>query len=225
VSEDAVGQERIADDVVRERHAFAETIETVGGEAKTLCTPWTAADLAAHLASLDRWKGLPTFVGRWLVASFGLRLNAPAVRFPALATAAFARERRRGLSWALGRLRATPPGLLLRRSVSAVGLFEVWVHHQDVLRANSADLAPTRPDLSVVIPWLLNYHRRGLRKIRLTLVGDDGNEWVAGRGAAVTLRGPLPELVLWLAGRQHIAQVDVTGDTTALAGATAPFRV
>lgn len=63
--------------ISEERIAFAGTLEAVGPNAPTLCGPWTSGDLAAHVASLDRVAGVPTFVGRFVVGSFGLRLNEP----------------------------------------------------------------------------------------------------------------------------------------------------
>ena len=144
--------DRLIDDIHRERAALAGTLELVGADAPTLCSGWTAADVAAHLASLDRVGGVPTFVGRWLVQRLAIRLNDPALRWPRLADAMIRRPRSRGFGWAIRQLRQPVPPLLRRSSVAVVGLFEVWVHHQDVLRAN--DLLPrTDPDLAPVLPW------------------------------------------------------------------------
>lgn len=210
--------------VIDERVAFAVTLETVGPDAPTLCHPWTSADLAAHVASLDRLAGVPTFLGRQLVGRFGLRLNEPAVRFPALASAAIRPTRGRGFEWAVGRLRGEPPPLLLRPSVSAVGLFEVWVHHQDVLRANGRR-NETSPDLGETIGWLLRYQRRALRDIELRLVADDGRQWSAGAGAEVEIGGPVPELVLWIAGRTQATHVSTSGNDAALRKLEARLRI
>jgi uncharacterized protein (TIGR03085 family) len=201
--------------IIEERAAFADTLEAVGPNAPTLCSPWTSGDVAAHVASLDRLAGVPTFVGRFVVGRFGLRLNEPAVRFPALASAAFRGARRRGLPWAVARLRREPPRLLLRPSVRAIGLFEVWVHHEDVLRANGRR-EETHQDLSPTLPSLLRYHRRLVRDVGLRLVAEDGQAWRAGAGPQVEISGPVPELVLWLAGRTNVARVTISGDAPAL---------
>jgi len=171
--------DRLIEDTERERVALADTLERVGPGAPTLCTRWAAADIGAHVASLDRLVGVPTFVGRWFVSRLALRLNAPASRFPQLADATLRGPRRRGYEWAIAQLRKPMPTLLRRPSVATVGLFEVWVHHQDVLRANDL-VSPTDPDLSPVLPWLLRYQR----------VAPDA-----------VIDAPLPEVVLWLAGR------------------------
>jgi uncharacterized protein (TIGR03085 family) len=226
----ALGRETFADDasvsdlatsIELERRAMADTVEAVGADAPTLCGTWTAADVAAHVVSLDRGRGLTTFVGRLLVSRYTLRLNLPALRFPAVADASIRRARRRGVSWTVARLREPPPPLLARPSVAVVGLFEVWVHHQDVARANGG--APvTAPDLSAVMPWLLRYQRREVNGVRLTVVADDGQRWAAAGAVSstapqVTVSGAVPELVLWLAGRRGHAAVVVTGDAAAVA--------
>jgi uncharacterized protein (TIGR03085 family) len=209
------GPDPLVRGIIEERADFADTLEAVGPDASTLCVPWTSGDVAAHVASLDRLAGVPTFVGRLVVSRLGLRLNEPAVRFPALASAAFRGARRRGLSWAIARLRREPPPLLLRPSVRAIGLFEVWVHHQDVLRANGRR-GETHQDLSQTLPGLLRYHRRLVRDIGLRLVDEDGRAWTTGAGPQVEVSGPVPELVLWLAGRMDVARVTIGGDEKAL---------
>jgi uncharacterized protein (TIGR03083 family) len=201
--------------IIEERAAFADTLEAVGPDVPTLCGAWTSGDVAAHVASLDRLAGVPTFVARLVVGSFGLRLNEPAVRFPALASAAFRGARRRGLPWAIARLRREPPRLLLRPPVRVIGLFEVWIHHQDVLRANGRR-EETHQDLSQTLPLLLRYHRRLVRDIGVRLVADDGRTWSTGAGPQVEVSGPVPELVLWLAGRMNVARVTIDGDEQAL---------
>lgn len=200
-----------ADAIVGERRAFAETLRRVGPEAPTLCGSWTAADVAAHVVSLDRLGGLPTFVGRTIV-SRGLRLNDAAGRF---ADASIKATRRRGFEWAVERLRSSPPRLLLRRAVTPIGLFEVFVHHEDVRRASEP--APSRavPDgLVAVVPWLLRYHRRVLPQLSLIVRADDA-EFATGEGPEVVVGGSAAEVVLWLAGRTDTADVQLSGDDTA----------
>lgn len=202
----------IAGAIVAERRAFAETLTIVGPDAASLCGTWTAADVAAHVVSLDRFGGLPTFVGRTIV-SRGRRLNDAAGRF---ADTSMKSTRRRGFDWALGRLRSSPPGLLLRRPVAPVGLFEVFVHHEDVRRATGPARARPAPAGAVaVVPWLLKYHRSVLPPLRL-VVRADNVEYTTGDGPAVVLEGRAAEIVLWLAGRSDVANVQLSGDPTAV---------
>lgn len=197
-----------ADAIIAERRAFAETLAIVGPDAASLCGTWRAADVAAHVVSLDRFGGLPTFVGRTIV-SRGLRLNDAAGRF---ADTNMKSTRRRGFDWALGQLRSSPPGLLLRRPVAPIGLFEVFVHHEDVRRATGPVRARSAPDgVIAVVPWLLRYHRSVLPQLRLVVRADD-LELATGNGPIVVLEGSAAEVVLWLARRQDVANVQLNGD-------------
>lgn len=200
----------LADDIERERQACADTLEAVGPDAPTLCTPWTAADVAAHLSLADGIGRYPVFVARTAIARWGLRVGQPAARMPRVASAPLRRARRKGFQWAIGRIRQPPPPLHSRPAVAPVSLFEIWGHHQDVLRANGLS-GSTRPDLVEVIPWALRYHRRPLRGLALAVEADDGRTWEAGSGESVVVRGAIPELVLWLTGRHTVADVEVSG--------------
>src|SRR5689334_15715521 len=77
-----------------ERQRFAQTLETVGPAAPTNVEGWSAYDIAAHVVSLDRFAGVPTYLGRVLVAR-GIRLNDLARRVPGLTQRAIETEKRR----------------------------------------------------------------------------------------------------------------------------------
>ena len=203
--------------IAAERIALADTLEAVGPDGPTLLPGWTTADVAAHLVALDDARGVPTFLGRSLVGRWAVRLNAPTARFPGVARAVSWRARRRSFDHNVAALREPAPALLLRPSVAAVGLFEVFVHHEDVRRPNGVERHSPPPDLSPVVPWLLRYQRPLVRSISLHLVADDGDEWTAGVGPAAEVRGAVAELVLWLAGRREAADVALEGDADALA--------
>jgi len=161
-------------DIDEERRRFADTLELVGPDAPTNAGAWTAHDVAAHVLSLDRLGGAATFVGRSVVAR-GVRLND---RVPqSFADRALGAVKRRGFEWAIAQLRRPSPWLLTRRSVHAVGLFEVWTHHEDVRRPNGIP-RDAHPDLTPVIEWLRRYGR-------ITEVPD----------------GPPHDVAYWLAGR------------------------
>ncbi|HEX7168850.1 MAG TPA: maleylpyruvate isomerase family mycothiol-dependent enzyme [Acidimicrobiales bacterium] len=197
-----------------ERHAFADALEAVGPDAPTLAGSWTSHDVAAHVVSLDRFGGFPTFLGRTVVAGLALRVNDVAGRF---ADGSIRRVRRRGFSWALARLREPPPALLVRPSVAAVGLFEIVVHHEDVRRANEMPPVAGAPDaLAPVVDWLLRYQRTRLRDIALRVV-TEGVDSAIGSGPEVVLRGRPRDVVLWLAGRRDAADVDLDGEDAAVA--------
>lgn len=207
----------LADTIVCERHRFAHTLRSVGADAPTLIDGWTAHDVAAHVVSLDRFRGAPTFVGRRVV-SRGVRLNDVASRS---AGRALRSSKRPGFEWALDELERKPPELLLRPSVLPVGLFEVFVHHEDVRRFDRVGSTRVAPEgLSEVVPWLLRYHRRLLKGTRL-VVRTSAGEWVEGSGPAAVLAGPVDEVVLWLAGRREVSTAEVTGEAAATIEVTA----
>src|SRR5207248_1602646 len=108
--------------------------------------------------------------------------------------------RRHGFEWALRRLERPTPGLLLRPAVLPVSVFEVFVHHEDVRRAN--DMEPRDPGIDVVpsIEWLLRYHRRRLGDVTVRIALPDGREHTGGTGErTVVVAGPPAEALLWLA--------------------------
>lgn len=163
--------------IERERRLFADTLEAVGPDAPTNAGSWTAHDVAAHVASLDRLGGVVTFLGRTIVAR-GIRLNDLARRRPDVTERPLQKEKRRGFAATVASLRSTPPPpILCRPGVAAIGLFEVWAHHEDVRRPNGLP-RDTHPDLTEVIEWLVRYSR-------VTDVPD----------------GPQPDVAYWLAGR------------------------
>ena len=217
------GVEATAIAIGAERRAFAETLEAVDPEAPTLAGSWTAADIAAHVVSLDRLGGVPTFLGRTLVSRWAIRLNDVAGRFSETSIKAM---RRRGFGWAIERLRSAPPGLLVRPSVAAVGLFEVFVHHEDVRRASGPPATRGAPDgLPAAIPWLLRYHRALLPNVMLLVRGAE-TEFSFGEGPEVVLEGDPAEVVLWLAGRGEVADVRLSGDENAVMRLRqAPIRI
>jgi uncharacterized protein (TIGR03085 family) len=205
----------IAEDIRNERQRFVALLDELGPDAPTLCEPWTAGDLAAHVLSIDRMAGVPTFEGRLVVQRFGWRLNEM-WRRPRAANALMWATKRHEFEWIVDRLRKDPPRLLLRPSVGVVGLFEIWGHREDLRRPNDRP-SPGEPDLAPVVPWLFRYQRRFLSDTSLRVVADDGREWTAGTGPEAVIRGPLSEVVLWLGGRAGVARVELDGEPDAVA--------
>lgn len=171
-----------SDSIDDERRRFADTLETVGPDAPTNAGHWSAHEVAAHVVSLDRYAGIPTFIGRAIVGR-GVRLNDVARRRPELAERAIEREKQRGFEETIASLRQPTSWLLGRRLVRAVGLFEVWAHHEDVRRPNGVP-RDRHPDLADVITWL-----RGYSKVTTEPDGPphDVAYWLAGRDG-----GPRP---------------------------------
>jgi uncharacterized protein (TIGR03085 family) len=104
-----------------------------------------------------------------------------------------------------------------------VNLVEMFVHHEDIRRANGR---AARPDLGVVGPALARTLRLTARLLfRRAATGvvlePDGGEPITAKGTTdrgtVTLRGPSPELVLYGYGRTSVAEVVADGDPAAVA--------
>ena len=184
------------DAFLTERRAFLSTLEDVGPDASTLIEGWTAKDMAAHIAGGELALGVPVFLARLLV-----RRGVDVTFLQRAGLKQQARLTARGWSWALDRLRRDPPALVHRSAVAPVSLLEVWVHHEDVRRANGRGPDPARnyPELQECLAVLKRYQRKRLGS------------------RSVTLEGPVGEAVLWMAGRSRVARVEVDADTAGIA--------
>jgi uncharacterized protein (TIGR03085 family) len=199
----------IAADAVVERAEFVQTLRSVGPAAPTLAGTWTASDIARHVAAQDRLAGVPALLARGLVVRTGLRLTEPYRRSARLG--ALLDGPPRSWEWSLDRLHRPPPRAVLRPRIAPITLWEHFVHHEDIRRP-AGRARTSRPELSGVLRWLLQYYARRLRGVSLRLVDEHGRERRAGNGSEVAVAGPLEEIVLWLSGRHVTATVDVTGD-------------
>src|SRR5205807_9648780 len=99
-----------------ERVALCQTFKEVGPEAPTLCSKWTASDVAAHLVVSERYAGLP------MAIAYPLRFALPTrMRERAMASVRAVGERQirdlkpKGWDWLLRRLAAGPPALHRRK--------------------------------------------------------------------------------------------------------------
>lgn len=205
-----------------ERAQLLATFRTVGPDAPTLCSEWSARTLAAHVVVSEQYAGLPMTVSypvwRVLSARAGQAMR-DSITGPMLRN--MARAERRGWDWLLARLEAGPPRLFGLRLIADVRLLEEFVHHEDVRRANGEGPRPENPRLDArLVDAMLTM--RGIAQfaaprhgIEVTL--PDGRSYSLGDGPARTrVRGPAGEVLLWLAGRGSVAHVDVTGDDVAL---------
>ena len=194
-----------------EHDALADTLLQVGAGAPTLLEGWTTTELAAHLASLDAGGGVVLFLGRQLITRTYPR---PTKGSRQIAARALERAKAKGYEWCVGRLRS-PRKLPMRLGGAPVALFEVYTHHQDVLRADtSLEGRPAPDELATCLPWLLAFHAKQLDGIEL-VAETDAQELRAGSGSTVAVRGEVGEVVLWLAGRDA-CDVEVDADPALL---------
>ena len=196
-----------------ERESLCETLLEAGPDAPTLCSPWTTADLAAHLVVRERRPDL-----------------APGIWFPPLSG-----RLERGMSeyaakpWPelVDLVRSGPPvwsPAQLTGVDDAVNFVEFFIHHEDVLRGDEA-VGPKRqltPRQSRAL-WK-TVSRMGRLFFRRSPVGvvlsaTDG-QTIQAKGATelgtVVLEGQPSELLLAAYGRRRVADLEVTGGDAAV---------
>lgn len=204
-----------------ERVALCSTLAEVGPAAPTLCSKWTASDLAGHLVVSERYWGLPMVVG------YPLRRVLPTkVTERAMVTLQQVGEKQitglteRGWDWLLSRLEAGPPTSYRLRSVAPIRLVEEWIHHEDVLRAN--DMGPRTPSSELnealwqagLILTRLPEFLPGRQGIEVKV--PDGRSHSLGGTARVRVAGEPGEILLFLSGRTSAARVEVSGEEAAI---------
>lgn len=202
----------LIDETLAEHRALADTFTRVGPDAPTLLPGWTTRELAAHLASLEALGGVVLFIGRQAITRVHPR---PTEGSRKMAARALDRTVAKGYERSVERVRS-PHRLPMRLGGAPVAIFEVYVHHQDVLRADPSQPArPAPAALAACLPWLLAFHGKRLDGIRLEAETDHGS-FSTGTGDAVLVQGDVGEVVLWLAGRSPHCDVEVTGDPAVL---------
>lgn len=189
----------IAEDIREERERLVASLRSVGPDAATLAGQWTTSDLASHLAAQDRLHGVPALLARSFVAITGQRLTALYLDRPRVAGVLNGPKR----SWArsLKLLNRPPPKNLTRSHVAPITLWEHFVHHEDVLRANGLARAGS-PDLEPVFDWILRYNAPRLPTDVRTRIHGGVAEVKSNEGAIIS--GSLAEVVLWLSGREAV---------------------
>lgn len=188
----------------------------VGPGAPTLCSPWRARDLAAHLVIRDSRPDLA--LGMFVPALKG-RLDTAMTAYAAGSWPALVERVRSGPPvWSPTRL---PP------LDEAVNLGEFVIHHEDVLRGTPGF---TRRVLNAPLEAAIWKGLRAQSKLMLrgatvgvVLVAPGFGRFTAkgpsDRGTAVVTGAP-GELTLFVAGRQRVAEVDVEGPDAAVAAIT-----
>jgi uncharacterized protein (TIGR03085 family) len=196
-----------------ERDALCATFVDVGPQAPTLCSPWSAADLAAHLVVRDRRPDL-----------------APGIWLPALA----ARTERGMREYAakpwpelVDLVRSGPPVWSPARVPSVddtVNFVELFVHHEDVLRGDEAP-GPRR-ELSTretAAVWKaltrsarLMFRRSPVGVVLETPQGQRVQARAQTDGDTVVVRGAPAELLLAAYGRRRVAELEEVGDHAAV---------
>ncbi|MGB8380362.1 MAG: TIGR03085 family metal-binding protein [Dermatophilaceae bacterium] len=195
-----------------ERQALCDTLLAVGPEAPTLCHPWRACELTAHLILRETRPDL--VAGQWVKPLRGRLDRAIQER----ATAPYAEL--------VATLRGGPPRWALTSLAQfdeATNLLEFFVHHEDVRRAApgwaARELDPGHE--TALWDYLQKSARFLFRRATAGVVLDAGEarRFVArppGALGSALVEGPVGELVLYSNGRRSVASVSLTGPTEAV---------
>lgn len=204
-----------------ERAELCQTLRQVGPDAPTLCAEWTASDIAAHLVVSERMAGFPLAVayqlGRALPASVVQRAM-PSLR--SVGVRPLVRAKRRGWEHLLDRLAAGTPAGFRLRSAAPIRLVEEWIHHEDIRRACDLPTRQAAPELDEAL-WqaglfLTRFAAFRLDRQGIEVVHLDGRTRRLGGTTDIRVKGSSGELLLYLSGRFSRADVEVTGDDTAI---------
>jgi uncharacterized protein (TIGR03085 family) len=189
---------------VAERAALADALTTVGADAPTLCEGWTAADLAAHVyvrehrpdATLGVLPLGPLSAYTERVMNSALRVHG----FEHLVTA----------------IRTPPPLLRAEKVDDTVNTVEMFVHTEDVRRANGLARREHSPEFEAAV-WrrLSRQGRLSFRRVAaaVTLAPEGQKPLEVGKGGPpVTVSGRPTELLLLAYNRKDHADVQITGE-------------
>jgi uncharacterized protein (TIGR03085 family) len=197
----------------QERHDICDLFAELGPSVPTLVEGWTAHDLAAHIVLRERD----------LIAGPCIVLPGPFQRFAERRRARLANSK--DFAWLVTRIRSGPPIGFFRigRVRSLPNLNEFFVHHEDLRRANGRGPRTLTTALDAALWRNVRRSSRYLTR-RLRGAGLDV-EW-PGTGEKMSVRsgeprarlsGPPGELLLYVFGRQAVAQVAVNGSPEAVA--------
>lgn len=184
-----------------ERRALADLMLEVGPDAPTLCEGWSVRDLAAHLVLRERRPdaALGILVRPLRSHTDRVRRRLCARPWPALVEA----------------VRSGPPALL-RAVDEQMNVVEMFVHHEDVRRAQptaeprTLDPGEERALWARLAPMARLVRRKLPIGVTLEAPGFGRVEARAGE-PHVTVSGPPAELVLFVCGRQRAARVQASG--------------
>ena len=196
----------------QERNELCDLLDELGPSVATLLEGWTAHDLAAHIVLRERD----------LVAGPCLVLPAPFRRFAERRRARLAENK--DFAWLVAQIRSGPPmGFFRIKWVrSLANLNELFVHHEDLRRANGRGPRSLTPAMDTAL-WRnvrrgSRYLSRRLHASGLEVAWTETGDRVTVRAGEPTARlsGPPGEILLYVFGRQAVARVEVSGPPDAV---------
>lgn len=187
-----------------ERHQLADLLFEVGPLAPTLCEGWDAFDLVAHL-----------FVRENRTAKQLMVMMNPRLRDEMLLRAA---KQQYGFAALVRKFREGPQGaspFRLPFMENFANTAELFIHHEDVRRAGADPLPPRTFDDEGTKALTKALKRMAPLALRKAPFGVDlllpSEERIAvKRHRRVGIAGEPGEILLYIAGRTSVAQVDVS---------------
>lgn len=193
----------------RERELLSKKFLEVGPGAPTLCTGWSAQDLACHLWVRERDPlSLPGMFAERLAHFTDLRMERARTRL--------------SFDEMVGQIRSGPPLRSLARHLKideVLNTMEFFIHHEDLRRAVDPSAGPRDLHEGEEAIWkgAILFSKRLLWRCPVGVVlvrsdRDDCRERVKqGEGSGVSLKGEAGELGLYLFGRRANADVSLAG--------------
>ncbi|HVV75318.1 MAG TPA: TIGR03085 family metal-binding protein [Mycobacteriales bacterium] len=190
-----------------ERAELVDLLRRLGPDAPTACVGWTTAHMAAHLYVRERRPD----AGPGVVMGGPFAAHTDRVMESVLRVHTF--------DDVVARVAGGPP-LLWRPMDEAVNLFEYFVHHEDVRRANGEGPRALSNDMEAAM-WSrlrrsLRMSLRRARGVQVEVVAENGGRAVVGGGPTVRITGPVGDILLYTFNRKDIAQVELSGDDDAI---------
>ncbi|MFV0307981.1 MAG: TIGR03085 family metal-binding protein [Desertimonas sp.] len=189
-----------------ERALLCDLLDDLGPDAPTLCGDWTTRDLAAHLVVRDRRPDAGPGIVTPLLAGYSEKVRVT--------------ETERPYSQIVERVRSGPPRwspMRIDHVNTVVNTVEFFVHHEDVRRARpgwtsrSLDATLERTLVRLVSgPMFKLLARRSPVGISIEPNGHPGTR-LKDDDPTVAIVGPVGEIVLFLFGRQTVAEVALEG--------------
>jgi uncharacterized protein (TIGR03085 family) len=196
-----------------ERNALCDTLLAVGPEAPTLCHPWRTSELAAHLVLRET---RPDLIAGQFVPPLRGRLDRALQERAAQPYTELVESFRGGPPW--WSLTSVPA------VDDATNLLELFVHHEDVLRAGSGWTARELDSGYEAALWAklkgaarLLYRRAGVGVILDAGTLGECQARAPGAGGTVVVTGSVADLVLYSQGRRSVAAVSLAGPDDAVA--------
>ncbi|HVB91591.1 MAG TPA: TIGR03085 family metal-binding protein [Acidimicrobiales bacterium] len=184
----------------QERQALCDLFVERGSGAPTLCEGWLTADLAAHLVVRERRPD-----------------SGPGLVWPPLAgyTEKVRQAVRDRTPWEklVEAVRSGPP-LLLRPFDGPMNTVEFFIHVEDVRRAQDGwEPREISPEMADALWARVGPGGMAKRIPAQIVISSPGRaDKARGTGPRLTLAGHPGELVMFGAGRQGAARVEISGD-------------